>query len=250
MAQPPPAAPYVPVDGAGNVIPAGISDRDTIIQILWWIGFRTAGQPTLIFDDGVDSWESIQMLSSDEVDAMAKTFMGRAANSGGRIIFGTNRTKWLKALIHWTQEFYRVSDVPTIIDLDEITFKAALPTAEFRSKIRTTLKENKVPVDASPSLLKREAKWKEWEEKFLNYLRLHLGSSGVPLSYVICENDAPDTTTVFTEFINKKVSCAPLKGEHFDADKLTVLNFIVSFTTGQPSGDWFKASIRFSDGRK
>ena len=250
MAQPPPAAPYVPVDGAGNVIPAGIPEQDAMIQILWWIGFRTGAQTTLIYDDGVDSWESIQMLSSDDIDAMAKTFMGRAANSNSRIIFGTNRTKWLKALIHWTQDFYRVSDVPTIVDLDEITFKAALRTAESRSKIRTTLKENKIPVDASPGLLEREAKWKEWEEQFVNYLRLHLGSSGVPLSYVIRENEAPDTTTVFTEFINKTVACAPLNGEHFDADKLTVFNFIVSFTTGQPSGDWVKASVRYSDGRK
>ena len=131
MALPPPAAPYIPVDGAGNKILAGISDQDTMIQILWWIGFRTAGQSTHIYDDGVDSWESIQMVSLDDIDAMAKTFMARTTSSGSKIIFGTNRTKGLKALIHWTQDFYRVYDVPTIKDLDEITFKAALRTAEY-----------------------------------------------------------------------------------------------------------------------
>ena len=240
---------YTPVDGAGNTIPDGITEDDTMIQILWWIGFRNAGQTTLIIDDGVDSWDNIRMLSSDDIDAMSKTFMSRTATNG-RIIFGTNRTKWLKALIHWTQDFFRVSEVPTVEGLDEIGFKAALRTAESRDKIRTTLKDNDIPVDASPGPLEREAKWKEWEEKFINFLRLHLGSSGIPLSYVIRENDAPDTTTVFTEFINRTVACAPLSGEHFDADKLTVFNFIVSFTTGQPSGDWVKDSARHSNGRR
>ena len=246
--QPPAPAVYQPVIGA-DTIAAGITEEDTMIQILWWIGFRVNAQTTLIYDDGVDGWENIRMLSKDDIDAMAKSFSSRTANNG-RIIFGTNRTKWLKAVIHWVQDFYRVSDTPTIVDLNETTFKAALRTAESRDKIRATLRKNDIPSDASPGPLEREAKWKEWEEKFLNYLRLHLGSSGVPLSYVVRENDNPDITTVHTEFINKTVACAPLNGEYFDADKLTVFNFIVSFTTGQPSGDWVKDSIKHSNGRR
>lgn len=239
---------YQPVIGAATIA-AGITERNTMIQILWWIGFRVNAQTTLIYDDGVDGWENILMLSKDDIDAMAKTFSSRTVQNG-RIIFGTNRTKWLKAILHWVQDFYRVSDTPTIVDLNETTFKAALRTAESRDKIRITLRKNNIPSDASPGPLDRESKWKEWEEKFLNYLRLHLGSSGIPLSYVVRENDNPDTTTEHTEFINKTVACAPLLGEHFDADKLTVFNFIVSFTTGQPSGDWVKDTVRYSNGRR
>lgn len=245
---PPPAAVYQPVTGPA-IIAEGITEADTMIQILWWIGFRTNAQTTLIYNDSVDGWESIQMLTKDDIDAMAKTFASRTAHNG-RIIFGTNRTKWLKAIVHWVQDFLRVSEHPTIVGLSEISFKAALRTAESRDTIRSTLRDNDIPSDVSPGPLERESKWKEWEEKFVNYLRLHLGSSGVPLSYVIRENDEPDTTTVFTDFINKTVACAPLNGEHYDADKLTVFNFIVSFTTGQPSGDWVKDSIRFSNGRR
>ena len=70
------------------------------------------------------------------------------------------------------------------------------------------------------------------------------------MSYIIRENDNPDTTTVHAKFINNTVACTPLKDEHFDAYKLTVFNFIVSFTTGQPSGDWVKDTIRYSNGRR
>jgi len=34
------------------------------------------------------------------------------------------------------------------------------------------------------------------------------------------------------------------------ADRITVFNMLVSFTTGQPSHDWIKSTLRFSDGRK
>lgn len=240
---------YVPVTGAANIIPAGIDETNSVHQIIWWIGFRTNAQVNGINTDGVDSWESIEMLTTDDIDAMAKSFASRPA-TGGRIIFGTNRTKWLKALLHWVQDFSRISENPTIEGLSETTFKQALRTAESRDKICSTLKSNDIPSDASPGPLEREAKWKEWEEKFINYLRLHLGSSGVPLSYVIRENDAPDTTTTHGDYISQTIACAPLNGEHFDADKLTVFNFIVSFTTGQPSGDWVKDTLKHANGRR
>ena len=240
-------AAYVPVLG-GTVIATGISENDSMVQILHWIGFRTPAQNTALYDDSVDGWDSIKNLSMTDVDAMAKSF---AARSTRKIIFGTNRTKFLKATIQWVRDFYRVSQTPTIVDLTETTFKLALRTAESRANIRKTLKDaNNIPSDASPGLLVKESLWKDWEEKFENYLRLHLGASGVPLSYVIRENDNPDTTTVFTDFIRKTIACAPLNGEHYDADKLTVFNFIVSFTTGQPSGDWVKETAKFSNGRR
>lgn len=241
-------APFVPVIGAAE-IPDGITDDNSVVQILWWIGFRTNPTNTAVIDDGVDGWESIQSLTDDDIDAMAKSFASRTS-TGGRMIFGTKRIKFLKAIVHWVQDFYRTSDTPTIVGLNETKFKADLRVAESRNKIRKTLKDNDIPSDASPGPLDKESKWKEWEEKFTNYLRLHLGASGIPLSYVIRDNDTPDNSADKSDFINKSIARAPLNGEYYDADKLTVFNFIVSYTTGQPSGDWVKNTIKHSNGRK
>ena len=115
---------YQPVTGTA-IIAAGITETNTMIQILQWIGFRINAQTTLIYEDSVDGWKNILMLSKDDIDAMAKTFASQTAQNG-RIICGTNRTKWLKAITHQVQDFYRVSDTPTIVSLDETTFKAAL----------------------------------------------------------------------------------------------------------------------------
>ena len=57
------------------------------------------------------------------------------------------------------------------------------------------------------------------------------------MSYVVQDKNNTDITTVYTKFINKTVTCAQLSSEHFDADKLTIFNFNMSFTIGQPSRD-------------
>jgi hypothetical protein len=235
--------------GNENVVEGGISETDSINQILHWIGFRSVAQAEALFNDCVSSWDSIKELSNEDIEAQAKSF---AARRTGKIIFGTNRSKFLKALAHWVQDFHRVSGTPSIEGLSEGTFTEQLRRAQTRNKIRKALKSNDVPSESSPGPLEKESKWKEWEEKFVNYLRLHLGANGVPLSYVIRANDDPDTEDIWTQtdFIRETVACAPLSGEFYDADKLTVYNLIISFTTGQPSGDWVKKTEKAQDGRK
>ena len=123
---------------------------------------------------------------------MASDFSSRTV-ANGRINFGTMRTKRLKALIHWIQDIYRVSCVTLIVGLSEISFKAELETALTRNEIRKNQRElTKTATEAaSPGPLESEKEWKEWSEKIVNYLGLHLGVSGVPLSSVVRENQAP-----------------------------------------------------------
>ena len=82
------------------------------------------------------------------------------------------------------------------------------------------------------------------------YLRLHLGVNGVCLAYAIRENTEPDHDGDFSDFISECIACASLIGPFYDADKLTVFNMIISFTTGHASGDWIKKTAKHADGRK
>ena len=45
-------------------------------------------------------------------------------------------------------------------------------------------------------------------------------------------------------------ACAPLSGESYMAERVTVFNMLVSFTTGHPSQNWIKSTLRFCDGRR
>ena len=74
-----------------------------------------------LFPRCLESFEFLKVLTEKDPTTMASDFSKRtAANS--RIIFGTMRTKRLKALIHWIQDFYRVSCMPTIVGLSETSF--------------------------------------------------------------------------------------------------------------------------------
>jgi hypothetical protein len=70
------------------------------------------------------------------------------------------------------------------------------------------------------------------------------------LSYVIRENDEPARDANFDDFVTKTIACAPLNGEFYEADRMTVFNFLVSFTTDQPFGDWIKSTLRYNNGRR
>ena len=248
MAAIPPA--FIPVVGPLNVIAPGVTEPETLVQILHWIGFRVPADRQSLIDDCFSSFENLSMLTNKDITAMASDFGSRTA-ANGRIIFGTIRTKLIRALIHWIGDFYRISLTPTIVGLSETTFKDALRVAESRYNIRKSLSESASIASkaADPGPLKNEKMWKEWEEKFLNYLRCLLGANGVPLVYVIRENDDPDHVTNHPDFVARTIACAPLTGEFFDADKLSVFNLIVSFTTGHPSGDWIKSTLNQLNGR-
>ena len=80
--------------------------------------------------------------------------------------------------------------------------------------------------------------------------RLHIGSIGVPLSYILRERETPDPNATYPDFVSETIACAPHTGEHYQADRVSVFHMIISFTSGQPSGDWIKSTIRHADGRR
>ena len=87
-------------------------------------------------------------------------------------------------------------------------------------------------------------------QKFETYARSDLGANGIPLSYVIRKDDLPILNGDFSDFLSQTIEYAPLSGEYYMADRVTVFNMLVSFTTGHPSHDWIKSTPRLRDGRR
>jgi hypothetical protein len=241
---------YVLVEG-DDLAQININIQDTMNQILHWIGFRTEAQRTSLIEDAFESFDDFKSLTEKDISTMSTDFGNRTV-ANGKITFGTRRTKQLKAFVHWVQDFYRVSGNPTIVGLSASTFRSQLDRSLARAEIRKSmiLQSKTSASAASPGPLETEKQWKHWEEKFCNYARSHIGSNGIPLSYVIRENDEPDINGEHSDFVSQTISCAPLTGEYYSADRMTVFNMIVSFTTGQPSGDWIKNTLKYSDGRR
>ena len=55
-------------------VPDGISEDDSMKQILHWIGFRTDATQNAIVNDAFDLYEDIHMLTIKDIDSMATSF--------------------------------------------------------------------------------------------------------------------------------------------------------------------------------
>ena len=108
----------------------GINDLD---QTLTWIGFNTIDSRYAIQIDNEQFKEMLELTKKDISD-LEYSYSKRTA-ADGRLIFGMQKTKRLKSMIHWVQDFARVSKTPNIDDLDEASFRAALGVAAQRSTI-------------------------------------------------------------------------------------------------------------------
>ena len=133
----PPAA-YVPV-GDNVVIADGITEEDSVKQILYWIGFTIAASRNILAEDAFASFSDIRVLSEKDITSLVSD-MGSRNQANGRIHVGTRRAKRLKALVHWVQDFYRISAEPSIVGLESASFKLAIDTSLSRAVIRKSLK--------------------------------------------------------------------------------------------------------------
>ena len=149
---------------------------------------------------------------------MAESFSKRppAANC---IIFGMQRTKWLISLMHRVQDHQQCSEDPDLINIanaDEFK-EALLVSAQWASLRKTDAEQvDTISKAVDPGKFKDKKKWPDWEPAFVNYLSMIPSVRGVPLSYVIRENAAPDHETDFgNDFIACSIACVPLDNASF-----------------------------------
>ena len=94
--------PYIPVDG--NVIVVdGITEADSVSQILHWIGFTIDAERVAIQNDVITSFDDIKVLTEKDVTQLAIDTASRTA-ANGRMSIGARRSKSLKSLLHWVRK--------------------------------------------------------------------------------------------------------------------------------------------------
>ena len=220
-------------------------------QAVTWIGFMNPVQLIEVTGNLGDDLIDVANLTEKDISDLAEGFAKRS-QADGRIIFGLQRTKRLKALIHWVQDFQRCNAVPDLDLLDEDSFIAALSLAADRAKIRKEEASTSETIarEASPGKLKDERKWDIWAAGFENMLSTMPGVMGVPLSYVIREVETPEPDEDYDNFVQNCVACAPLTGAAFEADSRQVHQLILSLVQGEQAEQWIKPLLRAKNGRE
>ena len=201
-------------------------------QCLEWIGFGHVQHCNAIIDEGgFDRWTDSYNINETDIRDMVESFSKRSP-AANRIIFGMRRIKWLISMMHWAQDHQRCSEDPDVNDIanaDE--FKEALVSAQCASLRKTDAEQvDTISKAVDQGKFKDKKKWPDWETAFVNYLSTIPGVRGVPLSYVVKENDAPDHETDFgNDFPTRSIACAPLNDSSFRADARKVHQLLMNF---------------------
>jgi hypothetical protein len=229
-------------------MPAIVNPIDLALQ---WIGFDNVATRDRLRDEGFSTFDDLKSMKEKDIWDLAESY-GRRTQGDGRFIFGIRRTRYLLGMIHWVQDFGRVGETPSLIGFDNPeAFREALDIASDRAEVRKVEKEQSDTVSkaADPGRFKDERKWPEWEPAFVNYLSTIPGVSGVPLSYVVREQEEVDTSTPFESFNERAVACAPLTGATYQADARKVHQLLKSFLQTESAEQWIKSIARKQSGR-
>ena len=227
---------------------AGEGHQNPMDLALTWIGFDSEANRNTIMENIAEFADMADMTEKD-LKGLSDGFSARTLVDG-RFHFGLARLKRLKAMVHWVQDFARISETPTLIGLNQARFRTALTESATRALIRVeeASRSSTLSREAAPGKLKDGKKWNDWKTAMENMLATIPGVSGIPLSYVTRANDAREPEG-HDNFVQQCVACAPLAGPHFEADARQVHQLILSAVQGEESEQWIKPTKRAQNGR-
>ena len=141
----------------------------------------------------------------------------------------------IKAFIQWTRDQIRTGMDPSMTPFP-VAFAAQLERQLTTHDLY--VKQSKDAADTlKPKMLKNDVKWIDWKPTLVNFLYQIPGRDGVPLSYIVRDNEAPDRTTIRPNFLDIYVHNAPLYGEAYDLDTIRVANIIQSLIIGNTQAE-------------
>ncbi len=238
---------------AAAIVAAAMAEAAEIDMILLYCGFTDPQQRLDISRDGFVGYADMNILREKDVSELAKAFADRT-QANGRITFGLRRQNLLKSTIHWVQDFRRISRTPTLNAIADVEdFRAKIQTARERASVRKSRTEDSSSSQAAdPGKCKGSKGWLVWSRALKNYLSTILGQDGVPLSYIIREEAAPDyelENEIDCDYEQLTVDCAPLTGTIFSADAKTVHQLIHGFIQGETAEVWTRSTANRKNGR-
>ena len=192
-----------------------------------------------------DDFRTCIDLGTKELESYFKTMAALKTNNQGKIPLAIEARNSMAAFVQWTKDKIRCGKDPAMHQFENTGISALLKRAKTHERFIEDASS-----DDKPGGFTKDLKWDNWSPDFENYLRITPGSSGVPLIYVIRENDAPDPTPT-GDFLEDYIMNAPLSGDNYKEDRRTVHNMLKSLISDNPESEaLIKLMEREANGRK
>ena len=182
-----------------------------------------------------DDFSSCMDISHEDFETECKSYSALTVAQGQiRLTPGTKRN--IKAMIQWCREHIIVGNDP----VSQVFNNTQQLELIRRYKAHQSFKEKSKSISdvAKPEKFTEDIKWVDWFPTFCNFLQAIPGSRGVPLSYVIRDDETPapaDDPTL--HFLDNFVLRAPLTGDAYQIDNSEVHTYMVYFISGNSTAE-------------
>ena len=225
----------------------------TNAQILTMVGIAPAANRNAIIADLLsEGLDGLKYMTDEEVRDTCTSYAKRTDGPFPVVLTPVQKQR-IKSLVLWVKDSDRVGQ--------DLSFPATTSQAEFRSAISESLerdrrrrsqkKEGESYLDSTfNTKLKSASQWEKWLEELNITLCQIIGVRGVPLTYVIRDNDAPnfDAGLPYDEAV---INGMTLTGEEYKQDARTVHKIILkNVHEDSDAYTYIKTLIRHRNGRR
>ena len=172
----------------------------------------------------MDDFETCKDITDDDLNDSFKTFSTLTV-AQGQIRMLPGQKKKVKAFNQWVKDQFRLGLNPADTEFPVIQTTALLKRANTHKKY--TEKAKTLSEAAKPEKFSKEMIWDDWSNTFINYIRSIPGRDGVPLQYIIRDNETADPTPN-EDFLDDYIMNAPLNGGSFIIDANEVHTHLIN----------------------
>ena len=202
-----------------------------INNLILWNGNTQAERiATDVFDD---DFNSCLYISQTELDDNLKMYSALTL-ANGQIRLRPQEKRGIKAFIQWSKDQLRVGIDPSTLPFQVADIQNLIRRSKDHKNFLT--KKDSMSDNVKPVRFTEKISWDEWKPTLVNFLNTLPGRYGIPLKYVIRDNDLPiidPTADMFQDYVNR----APLFSDAFDTDSAEVHAYIVKFISGNPTAE-------------
>jgi hypothetical protein len=228
-----------------------MDDQNIFINLLTRIGFTQARQRDAIVNNGVLTCTDLLLLSKDDFDNIYTSIRedNRHRQAQNIVKIPISARAKLEAIRIELKQRQTCDSLPNVDRINEIDSDMAALFIKEQSELESadSITKDQLPEVAITKLT--HSNWRTFKQSVLDVLSRTRGAHGIPLTYVIREQENGDYYDVYPTIIDKLVACTAHQGMQYKTDNMQVYTFLRDKTNETPAESTVAKFRRTLDGR-
>jgi len=194
-------------------------------------------------DNGITTMNRLRSLNEESLGRLIKQI--HRDNQGAGLLIPFASQQYLHAIRFWANRMYIIGSPYDINDVNEPLAEMWVESIKAEKEAATVAGD----MVKLPEAFKKDTKWRQWKESLTTYIHSKIGQAGIPLAYIIRENDLPTPGEACATVHDQLVHSAILHGAEYNMNNGVVYDLLQSLTLNGPAWSWVNAYQRNHDGR-